>query len=100
MTCIRHRAFPKALPSIGLLLFAAAGIAAAQDQQTAPPQIQNQAAGGWRRFSDPSPAQAAVVEDPEPVDRSGAEAQTPPQGAVPPARPAYNQPRYGLPAEL
>jgi hypothetical protein len=100
MTCIRHRAFPKALPSISLLLFAAAGIAAAQDQQPAPPQTQNPAAGGWRRFSDPSPAQAAVAPDPEPVDHSAEQAQTPPQGAVPPARPAYNLPSYGLPAEL
>ena len=100
MTCIRHRAFPKALPSISLLLFAAAGIAAAQDQQPAPPQTQNPAAGGWRRFSDPSPAQAAVAPDPEPVDHSAEQAQTPPQGAVPLARPAYNLPSYGLPAEL
>ena len=100
MTCIRHRAFPKALPSIGLLLFAAAGIAAAQDQQPPLPQTQNPAAGGWRRFSDPSPAQAAVAPDPEPVDHSTEQAQTPPEGAVPPARPAYNLPSYGLPAEL
>jgi len=100
MTRIRTRAFPGTLPSIGLILLAAAGIAAAQDQQPAPPQTQNPATGGWRRFNDPAPAQAAPAPDPEPVDRSGEPSQTPPQANVPPTPPANHPPAYVLPPEL
>ena len=118
MTRIRTKLFPGTLPSIGLILLAAAGIAAAQDQQPGPPQAQNPATGGWRRLSEPAPAQAtqapdpaqtAPVADPEPVDHSGEQAQTPPpanfppappQASVPPAPPANRPPAYGLPPEV
>jgi hypothetical protein len=99
MTCIRNRAFPRTLPLVGLLLFAVAGIAAAQDQQAAPPPAQNPA-GGWRQFGNPAPAQAATAPDPEPVDRGGDPAQTSPQANATPAPPAHDAPAYGLPAEL
>jgi hypothetical protein len=95
MTRIRYRAFP-----IGLLLFATAGIAAAQDQQPATPQTQDPAAGGWRQFSGAAPAQAAPAPDPEPVDRSGDPSPAPPQANLPPAPPANHPPAYGVPTEL
>jgi hypothetical protein len=107
MTCIRNRAFSGTLPSLGLILFAAVGIAAAQDSQPAPPQTQDpSAAGGWRRFSEPAQSQAVTAPDPEPVDRGGDPAQTPPPAETPmappapAARPANNLPAYGVPAEL
>jgi hypothetical protein len=104
MSRIRNRAFPKTLPWIGLLMLAAAGIAAAQDQQPASPQTQpqtqNPAAGGWRRFNDPAPPQVATAPDPEPVDRGGDPAQTPPQANVHVAPPVNEPPAYGLPAEV
>jgi len=116
MTRNRNRAFPKALPWIGLFVLATAGIGAAQDQPAASPQAQpqtqNQADSGWRRFSDPAQAPAATAPDPEPVDRSAAQDPAPAQADAPqapapagmppavPARPANDRPAYGLPAEL
>jgi hypothetical protein len=90
MTCIRNRAFPGTLRSVGLILVAAAGIAAAQDPPSTPPPAQNPA-GEWRQFGSPGTPQAAAIPDPEPVDRGGQQAQTPP---------AHDPPPYGLPAEL
>ena len=91
MIGIRNRAFPGTLPRIGLLLVAAAGLGAAQDQPPVTPPAQN-------------PPAAATAPDPEPVDRSGGDpAQAPAQATVPPAPPAaqaHVPPPYGLPAQL
>lgn len=118
MTRNRNRAVPGVLPWIGLFVIATAGVATAQDQPQAPPQAQpqaqNQEDSGWRRFNDPAQGQAPPAPDPEPVDRSGGEAQAPAQADAPlapppvparmppaaPARPANDPPAYGLPAEL
>lgn len=115
MICNRNRAFPKALPWIGLLALASAGIGSAQDQPAAAPQAQaqtqNQPDSGWRRFNGAAPAPAAQAPDPEPVDRSAsqepaqaaADAPQAPAAEMPPAvpsRPANAPPAYGLPAEV
>ncbi len=99
MTRIRTRSFPTVLPTVSLLLLAAAGIAGAQDQPSTSPAAQD-SSSGWHRFSDRPPVSNLAAQDPEPVDRSAGPDQPQRQDPVPPARPANNLPQYGVPAEL
>ncbi|MGA3098404.1 MAG: hypothetical protein ABSF25_18275 [Bryobacteraceae bacterium] len=97
MKPIRIRMFPAVLSCIVLALLAGPGLVSGQ-QQAAPPAV----GGGWRHFGEPSQAQPATPNDPEPMAR--AEAQDPAPAADPPAVPAADPPRaaqpYQLPAEL